>query len=166
MPGKSVTARSACTACAKLRHQKTRQYLHGMLLAASAPEASQQALHDVASHNGCALASIAVTRTLSLMQSMTGDVTNESMVCRVMSLSDAISSWGMHEKAEENLRAWLTHKDRAFSMDAAIDVGLHKLTETHLQQAGLTELSQRLLVLERLSQAGRPSAFRSPSSNG
>ena len=98
------------------------------------------------------------------MTSMAEDVKNNPTPCRFMSLGEAICSWGLSDEAAEKLRAWLTHKDQGYRLDAPIDEGLLILTDHNLQQAGLTQLCQRNLVLAKLAHAGRLDAFRLPLS--
>ena len=86
---------------------------------------------------------------------------NNPTPCRLMSLSEAISSWGLSDEAAEKLRAWLTHEDQGYQLDAPADEGLQRVTDKNLWQAGLTQLSQRNLILAKLSHAGRLIAFKS-----
>ena len=81
-----------------------------------------------------------------------------------MSLGEAICGWELSDEAAEKLRAWLTHEDQGYQLDAPIDEGLLRLTDLNLQQAGLTQLRQRNLVLAKLSHAGRLDAFKLPLS--
>ncbi|KAK9869006.1 hypothetical protein WJX84_009062 [Apatococcus fuscideae] len=74
---------------------------------------------------------------------------------RFMSLGEAICGWELSDEAAEKLRAWLTHEDQGYQLDAPIDEGLLRLTDLNFQQAGLTQLRQRNLVLAKLSHAGK-----------
>ena len=99
----------------------------------------------------------------SLIQRVAGNVGSICIPCRIMSLDETISSWGLTDKAAKLLRAWLTHEDQGYQLDAPIDEGLQRLTDDNLQQAGLKQLSQRNLVLAKLAHAGRLVAFKSTS---
>ena len=76
-----------------------------------------------------------------------------------MSLDEAISSWGLPKKAAQKLRAWLTQEAQGYQLDEPVDEGLQRLTDEDLQQAGLSSLRQRNLVLAKLSPAGRSEAI-------
>ena len=71
-----------------------------------------------------------------------------------MSLGEAISSWDLSDEAANKLRAWLTHEDQGYQLDAPMDESLQRLTDDNMQQAGLKQLRQRNLVLAKLSHAG------------